>query len=249
MSNNSGLSENMEEYLETLYRLGQGKERVNTSSISKNLSVTPASVTQMLKKLDKKGYVSYSPYRGADLTDEGLRIAKKITRKHRLLERFLYDILKIKKDRIHRQACEMEHTLSDESERALCQLLEHPDICPDTSEPIPACDLSFSSCEECIKGKESDIGEVGKRNQNLISIIDLKEGQTGKVAFIRGGHKVIRRLLDMGITVDTTIRVIKSAPFAGPVEIAVRGSNLALGRTIATNVFVEGRKDTIETLR
>jgi DtxR family Mn-dependent transcriptional regulator len=232
------LSENIEEYLEVLYKLGPKGETVSTTQISEKLKIAPASVTQMLQKLSRKGYVQYSPYKGAVLTEDGLKIAKKITRKHRLLERFLCDVLKIKKDKIHKQACEMEHSLSDDAERALCHLLEHPDRCPGES-IIPECDLKFTSCEECIKRKEVDVEEVGKRSENLISILDLKEHKKGKVSFIRGDHKVIRRLLDMGITIGANISVIKVAPLCGPVEIAVRGSKLALGHDIATNIFVE----------
>lgn len=81
--------------------------------------------------------------------------------------------------------------------------------------------------------------EVGKRNENLISILDLNEHKKGRVSFIRGDHKVIRRLLDMGITIGAIISVIKVAPLGGPVEVAVRGSKLALGRDIASNVFIE----------
>ncbi|WP_414468806.1 DtxR family transcriptional regulator [Methanobacterium sp. ACI-7] len=232
------LSENVEEYLEVLYKLSPEGEMVSTSQISEKLKIAPASVTQMLKKLSEKGYVKYIPYKGAVLTKEGLKIAKKITRKHRLLERFLCDVLKIKKDRIHKQACEMEHSLSDDAERALCHLLEQPDKCPGES-IIPECDLKFTSCEECLSRKEDDIEEVGKRNQNLISILDLKEENKGKVSFIRGDYNVIRRLLDMGITIGAIISVIKVAPLGGPVEVAVRGSKLAIGHDIASNVFVE----------
>ena len=81
--------------------------------------------------------------------------------------------------------------------------------------------------------------EVGKRNENLISILDLKEHKKGKVSFIRGDHNVIQRLLDMGITIGAIISVIKVAPLCGPVEIAVKGSKLDLGHDIATNIFVE----------
>ena len=81
--------------------------------------------------------------------------------------------------------------------------------------------------------------QVGRRNANLTSIADLKEHAEGRVAFIRGDNRVLRRLLDMGITTNTIIHIIKSAPFGGPVEIAVRGSKLALGREIASDVFVE----------
>lgn len=238
MKENPALSENIEEYLEIIYKLSPKGELVNTSQISENLKISPASVTQMLKKLDNRGYVDYSPYKGAVLTEDGLKIAKKVTRKHRLLERFLCDVLKIKKDKIHEQACEMEHTLSDDTERALCHLLEQPNKCPGDN-IIPECDLKFTSCEECLMQKEKDLEEVGKRNQDLISLADLKERNKGKVSFIRGDSKVIRRLLDMGITIGAIISVMKVAPLCGPVEIGVRGSKLALGHDIAANVFVE----------
>jgi DtxR family Mn-dependent transcriptional regulator len=238
MSNNEKLSANIEEYLEAIYKISQSEESVKTSRISKDLGITPASVTEMLKRLDKMDYVEYSQYKGAKLTEKGLKIAKNITRKHRLLERFLHDILKLKDHFLHDQACEMEHSLSDDAERALCQVLEHPDKCPGDS-VIPACDLKFTTCEECMQRREEDVNEVGKRHENLIPIMELEKQQKGKVSFIRGDYKVIRRLLDMGITIGASISVIKIAPLSGPVEVAIRGSKLAIGRDIACNVFVE----------
>ncbi|MTK63569.1 MAG: winged helix DNA-binding protein [Methanobacterium sp.] len=238
MSTNEKLSSNIEEYLETIYKLSQRDGEVKTSKISKDLGITQASVSEMLKKLDKMNYVQYSQYKGVKLTDKGLKAAQKITRKHRLLERFLHDILKLKDNLLHDQACEMEHSLSDEAERAMCQVLEYPDKCPGDS-VIPACDLKFTSCDECMKRREEEVNEVGKRNENLIPIMDLKDHQKGKVSFIRGDYKVIRRLLDMGITIGAFISVVKIAPLSGPVEVAIRGSKLAIGRDIACNVFVE----------
>lgn len=242
MSNNEKLSPNIEEYLETIYKISQNEKTVKTSKISKNLGITPASVSEMLKKLEKMDYVDYSQYKGVKLTENGLITAKRITRKHRLLERFLHDILKLKDHFLHDQACEMEHSLSDDAERAMCQVLDHPDKCPGDS-VIPACDLKFTTCEECMKRKEEEVNEVGKRNENLIPIMELKNHQKGKVSFIRGDYKVIRRLLDMGITIGAFISVIKIAPLSGPVEVAIRGSKLAIGRDIACNVFVELLED------
>ncbi len=239
MSAKDVLSESIEEYLEVLYKLSKEDPLVKTSKISESLNIAPGSVTQMLKKLDSMGYVHYSPYKGAVLTENGLIKAQKVTRKHRLLERFLYDVLKIKKDKVHAQACEMEHVLSDDAERALCHLLEQPDECPDDLEPIPACNFKFTTCEECKERSNEEIDEVGDRNEKLVSIADLNEHEMGKVSFIRGDYKVIRRLMDMGITIGANISVLKIAPFKGPVEVSVRGSTLALGRDIANNVFVE----------
>lgn len=240
------LSANIEEYLETIYKLSHNGDMVKTTNISKCLNIAPGSVTQMLKKLDNQGYVNYSQYKGVKLTENGIKAAKSVTRKHRLLERFLHDILKLKNNLLHDQACEMEHSLSDEAERALCQVLEHPDRCPDDS-PIPACNLPFTSCEECLARKEEEVSAVGKRDENLIPIMDLKDHQKGKVSFIRGDYKVIRRLLDMGITIGAIISVIKVAPLSGPVEVSIRGSKLAIGRDIACNVFVERTEDETES--
>ena len=81
--------------------------------------------------------------------------------------------------------------------------------------------------------------EVGKRKENLVALSELKDRQSGKIQFIRGGHTVLQRLLDMGLTPGTKITLIKAAPFEGPIEVSVRGSKLAIGRGIASKVFVE----------
>lgn len=104
---NDGISENIEEYLEVLYRNGSNKEQISTTTLSKELGIAPGSVTQMLKKLEKLNYVNYVPYKGASLTDEGMKIAQKITRKHRILEKFLIEVLNIKQENVHEQACKM----------------------------------------------------------------------------------------------------------------------------------------------
>ncbi len=162
-----------------------------------------------------------------------------MARKHRLLERFLHDMLHIGNDKVHEEACAMEHALSDETERALCQTLKFPAKCPDDERAIPACNLGFSSCAECQQWGGDDLEKVGKRNAKVVSMSSLKEKQEGTIAFIRGDNKVLRRLLDMGLTPGTKIKVSRVAPLKGPMEIAVRGSKLALGDEIVCNVFVE----------
>ena len=167
MAEDKNISENIEEYLEVLYRNGSNGEQVSTTMLSKELGIAPGSVTQMLKKLESLGYITYTPYKGATLTDEGMKIAQKITRKHRILEKFLLDVLKVKEENVHDQACEMEHTLSDEAERALCTMLHHPDLCPD-NHIIPACNFDFESCQECFSQKDFD--QIMNSKFNLLSI-------------------------------------------------------------------------------
>lgn len=237
---------NKEEYLEALYTLTQNGQSASTSAISQRLRIAPPSVTEMVRKLSDDGYVKYEPYRGVTLTHKGYEIAEKMTRKHRLLERFLHDVLKIGNDKVHKEACEMEHALSDEAERALCRTLNAPDKCPDDAMAIPPCNLGFASCKECRQRRAEDLEKIGRRQQDIIPVSQLKECQEGKVAFIRGDNKVLRRLMDMGLTPGTKLSINRVAPFKGPVEICVRGSNLALGAEVAGNVFVEKSKEKAE---
>ena len=229
----------VEDYLKAVYDLSRNGNAVCTTEISRTLKVAPASVTEMLKKLAENNYIEYSPYHGTTLTSNGRRIAEKMARKHRLLERFLHDVLKIDTVKVHTQACEMEHSLSDDAEESLCRLLKHPDRCPDDGKAIPPCDLRIGSCEECMQLHSKGLEEIGKHNQNLVSICNLKDGQCGKISFIRGGHNVLQRLLDMGLTPGTKICVVRVAPLGGPVVLSVRSSKLALGKGIASKVFVD----------
>jgi DtxR family Mn-dependent transcriptional regulator len=233
------MSASREEYMEALYSLCQGGVAASTSEISKRLGVSPASVTEMLKKLSAKGYVDYLPYQGVTLTPTGIEFAARMVRRHRLLERFLHDVLHIGSHKVHREACAMEHTISEETERALCLTLKSPDKCPDDKQLIPACDLGFKSCDECRKWGGDSLAAVGKREAGVVAVSMLKENQTGTVAFIRGDNRVLRRLLEMGLTPGAELKVNRVAPLKGPVEIAVRGSKLALGDEVACNVFVQ----------
>ncbi len=227
--------ERIEEYLEALYKMTEDNGPAKTTDIASQLGLSPSSVTEMLQKLEKKGYVYYKPYYGATLTKKGRIRGRRITRRHRILERFLTDVLKIKKKDVHDQACELEHAISDEVEDALCRFLGHPEECSDDKKPIPPCDKDVESCVECIeKGYFRS-----KRTKELVSLINLKKGEKGTIKFLRGGEGLVRRLSDLGLTRNTKITVNRMAPFRGPIEISVRGTNLALGRGVANKIFVE----------
>src|SRR3990170_4243875 len=101
-------SKSVEDYLKTVHVLSRNGSGASTTEISRTMKVAPASVTEMLKKLAENGYVNYSPYHGSTLTLKGIQEAQRITRKHRLLEKFLSDVLHVRNDQVHTQACEME---------------------------------------------------------------------------------------------------------------------------------------------
>jgi len=79
------------------------------------------------------------------------------------------------------------------------------------------------------------------RHGNLMPITKLRPGDKGIIAFVRGNRKVTQRLADLGLTPETSVAILKTAPFNGPIEVAVRGSKLAIGRDIAENILVQAK--------
>ena len=216
-----------------------GKGAVSTGEVARYLGVAPASATEMLTKLARGGLVQISPYHGASLTPEGVRDAQRVTRKHRLLERFLSDVLLIPLDRVHAQACEMEHSLSDEAEESLCRLLRHPDRCPDDGQVIPACELPYGDCDHCMRTDRNDEHlSVDRRQSALTPVSSLGPGGRGKISFIRSDGESLRSLgsrgVKPGVTVETEVRLP-----SGGVKLAIGGASLELGGEAAASVFVE----------
>ena len=231
------ISENIEEYLETIYKKSLMNNMAKTTEISKDLGIAPSSVTQMLKKLEEEGYVTYYQYKGVELTDKGYKIAKEIVRKHRLIETFLYNTLNLDLEDIHDQACAMEHSLSDEAERKLCQLLEYPNQCPDDHNIIPVCDLDIPSCYECSKVHKID--EIPKRLEKLTAVGNMQINQVGTIKFIRGDNDKIKKLLDMGITLEMKVTLINTAPLSQPIKVLIEDKQVDLDKDLSLDIFVE----------
>lgn len=229
------VSEQLEEYLESILDIEEKEGVAKTSAIAKCMKVPPASVTGALQTLADKGFIDYQPYRGAILTGSGREKARKVKRRHRLLEVFLSDVLHISGQNVHDEACRMEHTLSDETECALCRMLNAPSRCPHGS-LIGACDRDVDTCTACL---EKDTTPAAcPRDESLIPVTALRPGQRGTIAFIRGDSSVVQRLTDLGLTLRTDIQLVRKAPLSGPVEIGVRKTKLAIDHAIADHIFV-----------
>ena len=164
-----------------------------------------------------------------------MKIAQKITRKHRILEKFLTDILKIKEENVHEQACEMEHTLSDEAERALCTMLNNPDLCPDNN-IIPACDFDFESCQQCYSQKDFD--QIINRKFNLLSISELTSNSEGIISFIRGNNELLDEIGNLGIKVGLNIQYEFDENNLNGYVITVENKELNITSEMAHNIFI-----------
>ena len=104
------LSRSVEDYLEAIYETRRDDGSSRTIDIAKRLDIRPPSVTEMLRKLDEKGYVRYKEYRGATLTKTGEQIARVISHRHEMLTELL-EKLGVPEDIAEKDACVMEHHL------------------------------------------------------------------------------------------------------------------------------------------
>jgi len=204
-----------EQYLKAIYNLTEEGGAAKTTDIAGLIGVAPASVTEMLHKLADKGFVNHESYKGATLTGKGRKVARKIARKHRLLERFLNDVVGITGRSRHEQACKMEHALTDEAEHNLCKIMNHPVECPH-GRKIPKCEKKIS-CERCA--------------ESSMSLDDMKEGDTAIVSHLACGDKDdLCEMLAMGFVPGSTVTLEKKVPMGGPIIVSLRGTKIAIAR-------------------
>ena len=145
------LTENVEMYLKIIYLLEtKTGDPARTGNISKLLRVSPASVTEMLDRMQDNGLVRHKKYKGATTTLKGRAIARKIMQKHCLLERFLIESLGVKNLKTaHQQADAMEHVLRDDIAMRLRKIVKVPRSCPDCY------DIKHEICSEFVRKRKS----------------------------------------------------------------------------------------------
>lgn len=124
------LSENLEDYLETILELQTTKTVARSKDIAEKLDIKRGSVTGMLKKLADHKFVNYEPYGYVTLTSEGKKIALEIKRRHVFLNDFLHRILGIDKKKADQTACRMEHVMDHQTFQKFTEFIQKVDSCP-----------------------------------------------------------------------------------------------------------------------
>lgn len=113
----------MEDHIEQIYLLIENKGYARVSDIAEALSVLPSSVTKMVQKLDKDGYLVYEKYRGLTLTPKGQKLGKRLVQRHDLLEQFLR-LIGVDEERIYEDVEGIEHHLSWNSIDRIADLVQ-----------------------------------------------------------------------------------------------------------------------------
>ncbi len=208
-----------EDYLKAIYLLMAEGQKVNNSALANELDVSPASTTNMVKKLAELELVEYEPYQSITLTEAGRQVALEVLRHHRLLELYLHQKLNLPWDQIHAEADRLEHVISEALEDAIAAALGNPTIDPH-GDPIPSKDGHV----ETIVGVPLSAAELDQPYR-LVRVL-LQDADR------------LNYLGSMGLYPNATVTLLKRAPFAGPLLIDVNGDHHALAHDMAELLLV-----------
>ena len=207
----------MQEYLAEMYRLAyyqEGDSFVSTSSLAQMLGVSAPAVTRMVQRLKDGGYLEHQPYQGITLTPEGKREALANIRRHRLVERFLVDIMAFGWHEVHDAASDLEPAASSLVIDRMDQMAGYPRRCPH-GEPIPT--------------REGVMPQVAD-----YPLTDMAVG--GDCVISRAiTHDVekLKYLGALGLTPGTFFRLLERAPFEGPLQLKVGEETHFIGYGLA----------------
>ena len=209
------ISAAVEDYAKAIYALAErGDGVVTTTALAERLSVTPASVSGMVRKLAGLDLVTHVPYRGVRLTKRGARVALEVLRHHRLLELYLHRTLDVPWDQVHREAEVLEHVLSEELEELIAAKLGDPAIDPH-GDPIPT--------------REGGVPAVATQGLDTVEL-----GARGILVRVSDSDPdMLRYLGELGIAPGDAFEVLDRQPFGGPVSVRFGDRVHSLGEPLA----------------
>lgn len=222
------LTKSERETLKAIWRLTSRPERgarspadsgARTGDLAAALKLSPGTMTATVKKLADRGLAVHTPYHGVELTDAGRRRAMSVVRRHRIVERFLADMLGYAWNEADRLATSFEHELPQEVEDRLFVALDRPESCPHGF-PIPA----------------KETAELPL----MPPLYALEPGDTAIVAVPGSTDPEIVAFLDtLGLRPGVSVEVKEKHPFDGPLVLRVDGKERTLGATVANQVYVQ----------
>jgi DtxR family transcriptional regulator, Mn-dependent transcriptional regulator len=155
------------------------------------------------------------------LTPEGERLAKEVSRRHRLAQRLLADVLNVEATAVDSNVCRLEHILSPEATDAICTLLGHP-----TEDPLGRAIPGGACCDR----SDDRLAPL------VISLDQLSPGDEGKIAYLRlAAHPELHKLLSLGLVPGTTVRLHQTRP---AFVLEAGESQIALDEDVAKHIFV-----------
>jgi DtxR family transcriptional regulator, Mn-dependent transcriptional regulator len=124
------LSPGMQEYLESLYWLGEAGIQRTPINLARAMQVSPPSVTEMVARLGREGLVTRGPDKRISLTSKGEEVAKHVVSRHRLVEAFLVKVMGVPWDDVHEEAETFEMSVTPRLEARMIEMIGESRTCP-----------------------------------------------------------------------------------------------------------------------
>jgi DtxR family transcriptional regulator, Mn-dependent transcriptional regulator len=212
------LTKSERETLKSIYRLSRDGREAHTGALAEALGVSPGTATATVKRLAERKLLDHRPYRGVELTVTGRRAAIATIRRHRIVERFLSDMLGYAWNEADRLAGSFEHDLPQEVEDRLFVALHRPASCPHGF-PIP----------------EPETGDI----PDMPPLYALEAGDVAVVAVPGSTDPDIVAFLDtLGLRPGVRVEVREKHPFDGPIVVRVDGHDRTVGEKVASQIYV-----------
>ena len=233
------LSPALEDYLEAVWEILRERPAARVKLIAEYLGVKMGSVTPALKRLRDLGLVNYTARSSVELTEEGARQARRVSSRHRIVERFLVEFLGVSQENAARDACAMEHVLSNETVDRIVRWFEYLQRCDhETQEPVQqfhGCSLVHPGLQECrlLKHDEQEMSGLERAVKELTS---MKAGEVSEVAQIARSVEFRGELLDKGFLPGRPVSVMSKD--SSGVRVQVGDDQLVLTPKAASCVWV-----------
>ena len=218
----------VDEYLETIYflafpigeyrPLGTGSPTL-ASRVAEMLGVSRASAGEMLKRLEGEGLIERGEHKEAILTEAGTERARRVVRKHRIIERLLTDFMGYTAAEAHVHADELGDTFTDDMVERIDERLGHPDRCP--------------------HGWPVDPDVEQDENQHLAPLSELEAGSRATIVRLaEHDGELLHWFYDEGLVPGREIEVREAQPAAGQMTVRLNGTERAIGEKAAAGLFV-----------
>lgn len=218
----SDLSASAQDHLKAIWGLQEWSDSpVTPSTIARRTGVRPSTASGALAKLAEHGLIEHAPYGAVTLTEQGRAYAIEMTRRHRLIETFLAEVLGYSLEEVHAEAEGLEHSASDLMIQRIDALLGHPERDPH-GDPIPRADGSVP-------------------DQTALPLLDIAAGARVRVERVGGQDPSLLQFFGShGIVAGALLEIDGGDPSPDTVGVRIlrREELVTLGRAAAAQIWV-----------
>ena len=184
-----------EEYLESLFWLLEAGLPMTGANLSRAMQLSAPTVHEMVRRLERDGYIERNAERLIAFTEDGRRHAERIVSRHRMIERFLTDVVGVPWDDVHAEAEQLEHAMTPRFEAYVRASVGDAKTCPHGHPIEVGKRIDGVPLADCAEGAKVTILRLENEAEDLLHYLKdagIEPGLQGEVASNDGEHVAVR---------------------------------------------------------